>query len=320
MNNKRGKLLKPLISVIVPIYNVEQYLEKCIGSIISQTYRELEIILVDDGSQDSCGNICDEYAGKDERIKVIHKENQGLGFARNSGMDIAIGEYIMFVDSDDFLSENAVECLYERLSADKTDMAVGKFAFSYADGHEDDIYCKWMKDKVIYSEEALKNTQFPVCAWGKLYKKEVFSKLRFSNAACAEDLWAYPYVMSEIKNISVVNELIYHYYQRFNSLVYAKTERTLTSTLRAKTNMAEFLLEKGYKRQARHFYHTAIGTADLFENKEHGKQELFDAISKKKRIKLTGITAHIRWLGIRFPKLYRRIYRFALKILRIIRG
>ena len=103
---------KDLISIIVPIYNVEKYIKKCIDSIINQTYTNLEIILVDDGSPDNCGKICDKYKEKDDRIKVIHKKNGGLSDARNAGIDIATGEYITFIDSDDYVAENYIEVLY----------------------------------------------------------------------------------------------------------------------------------------------------------------------------------------------------------------
>ena len=104
----------PLISVIVPIYNVEQYLEKCINSILNQTYRHLEIILVDDGSPDDCGGICDQYSVMDQRVKVIHKQNGGLSDARNAGLEIACGEFIAFVDSDDAILPEMIEKLYQR--------------------------------------------------------------------------------------------------------------------------------------------------------------------------------------------------------------
>ena len=106
-------MLQPLISVIVPCYNVEEYLPKCIESILNQTYRNLEILLVDDGSPDNCGRICDEYAAKDSRIRIIHKKNGGLSDARNAALDVMTGEYVTFIDSDDYVSDDYVEYLYK---------------------------------------------------------------------------------------------------------------------------------------------------------------------------------------------------------------
>lgn len=110
-----------MVSIIVPIYNVEQYIPKCIESILAQTYRDFELILVDDGSPDNCGKICDEYAKQDSRVHVIHQENKGVSAARNAGISLAKGEYIMLVDSDDFITENMLEkCMTVLQKADQT--------------------------------------------------------------------------------------------------------------------------------------------------------------------------------------------------------
>lgn len=307
-----------LVSVVVPVYNVEQFLPRCLDSIVSQTYRKLEIILVDDGSTDGSCAICHEYAGRDSRIRVIRQKNQGLGYARNSGLNVASGELLMFVDSDDYLSGDAVQRLYERLVADGADMAVGKFVFVYPDGRQEKAYCRWMAGDVLTPEEAFFYTDFPVCAWGKLYRRAVFSELRYSNAACAEDLWIFPDVMERCSRISVVDHIICYYYQRWNSLIYARSDKPLLATMGAKVKMTEYLLARGYIRQARHFYHTAIGTAALFEDRRKGKEALLASISRDKRRRLTGLTAHIRWMGICYPGLYRRIYKIALKVMELV--
>ena len=117
---------KPLISVIVPVYNVESYLKVCVDSILAQTYENLEIILVDDGSKDSSGKMCDEYAEKDARIKVVHKKNGGVSSARNKGLDVASGEYIGFVDSDDSTKPNMFEILYKNMVTSDADVSVCK--------------------------------------------------------------------------------------------------------------------------------------------------------------------------------------------------
>ena len=126
--------MEELISVVVPVYNVEKYIDKCINSIINQTYKNLEIILVDDGSPDNCGNICDEYAKKDNRIIVIHKENGGLSDARNTGIEVSKGKYITFIDSDDYISDNYVSFLYNLIIEYKADISIGKHYVLYENG------------------------------------------------------------------------------------------------------------------------------------------------------------------------------------------
>lgn len=113
-----------MVSIIVPIYNVEQYISKCIESILAQTYRDFELILVDDGSTDMCGKICDEYAKQDSRVHVIHQENKGVSAARNAGISLAKGEYIMFVDSDDFITENMLEKMHDCIAESGSDIAI----------------------------------------------------------------------------------------------------------------------------------------------------------------------------------------------------
>lgn len=127
--------MNPLISVIVPIYNVEKYLARCVDSIVNQTYKNLEIILVDDGSPDRCPKMCDDYAEKDSRIKVVHKKNGGLSDARNAGMAVATGEYISFIDSDDYVSDDFFECLLDVMNKENSDIAECSVVKLYEDGH-----------------------------------------------------------------------------------------------------------------------------------------------------------------------------------------
>lgn len=136
--NECKKLDNVLISVIVPVYKVEQYLEKCVNSITAQTYSNLEIILVDDGSPDKCGDICDSLAEKDKRIKVIHKMNGGLSSARNAGIDIATGQYIGFVDSDDFIEPEMYEKLLKLIKQEGTKLAVCAVNYVYEDGKKNE--------------------------------------------------------------------------------------------------------------------------------------------------------------------------------------
>ena len=173
--------MNPLVSVIVPIYKVERYLVRCLDSIVNQTYRNLEIILVEDGSPDNCGAICDDYARLDERIRVIHQENRGLSAARNAGLDIMSGEYLMFVDSDDWISLDAVQVLYDRMMADGSDMVLGGYIKTFDGDGEEVISPQWMEDG-CYSPSQLvmgmgERRYVPVSAWGKLYRYAYYKAL-----------------------------------------------------------------------------------------------------------------------------------------------
>ena len=164
----------PKISIIVPVYNVEQYLNQCVESIVGQTYQNLEIILVDDGSPDSCPKMCEDWANNDKRIQVIHKLNGGLSDARNAGIDVASGEYLMFVDSDDFIAANMVMDLYALLNRTNADIACGG-VYRYCDGKITDIYNEVIRsDEVIFSGiDQLKNmlnSRTECSACGKLYR------------------------------------------------------------------------------------------------------------------------------------------------------
>ena len=171
-----------LISVIVPIYKVEKYLGKCIESIIRQSYSNLEIILVDDGSPDRCGAICDEYARKDSRIKVIHQDNMGLSVARNTGLNIATGEYITFVDSDDWIALNFIKLLLKSMLKSNAQIAVTSLLNVYEDGTT-------KSNTLILSEIRLSKTEglacylfngyLTPCACGKLWKKNLWEGIRF---------------------------------------------------------------------------------------------------------------------------------------------
>ena len=183
----------PIISVIVPIYKVEQYLDECIESLVNQTYKNLEIILVDDGSPDSCPQLCDEWANKDTRIKVIHKPNGGLSDARNAGIDVATGEYIGFVDSDDFVDVHMYEKLLEGFSMAE-DVAVTSIkVLSYKNGVTEPFGKTWdiSKRRIIKGIDfAAKMISQECCftAWNKLYKRTILNnEVRFRIGRNNED-------------------------------------------------------------------------------------------------------------------------------------
>lgn len=176
-----------LISIVVPVYNVEKYIRKCVDSILAQTYSNIEIILIDDGSEDLSGNICDEYGRKDFRCKVIHKKNAGLGMARNSGLEIATGDYVTFVDSDDWLEECSIEELYKGLKYNKVDFCKSGFKRVSDAGTvlrvakydleifpDDDARLRLLP-RIIGSAPEQKDS-VEMCVWGSLYKMEIIKK------------------------------------------------------------------------------------------------------------------------------------------------
>ena len=207
-----------LISIIVPIYKVEKYINQCLDSICGQTYKNLEIILVDDGSPDNCGKICDEYAQKDSRIKVIHKENGGLSSARNAGLDVIKGEYISFIDSDDFIENNFIEKLYNLCIDNDVDIAECNYL-----QFENEIEKTKNKDKVeIFTSYEMQNRMYSVygtrttVVWNKLYKNYIYKELRFPNGKINEDEFCtYKAFYNCKKKIAVTNENLYYY--RYNS-------------------------------------------------------------------------------------------------------
>ncbi len=220
----------PLISVIVPVYKVETYLRKCIDSIINQTYRNIEIILVDDGSPDRCGEICDDYAKRDNRIKVIHKDNGGLSSARNVGITEAQGEYISFIDSDDFVSVFYIEILYKAINCTGAKISSTKYDINkFINGKENKVcFPKSSSDYTVHNitiKEALElmmYQQIPNGAQYRLYHKSIFSDLRFPEGWIFEDVATVHKAFIKSNSIALVEAAIYAYRIREDGIVKSK--------------------------------------------------------------------------------------------------
>jgi len=225
----------PLVSIIVPIYKVEPYLRRCLDSIINQTYTNLEIILVDDGSPDGCPQICDEYAAKDKRIVVIHKENGGLSDARNAGLDICKGEYISFVDSDDWVDVEYIEELIKPNSKNQYDIVIADYQQSNEpiDSHHILLQASSINDKQNIIS-AFCHLQYPPCAWAKLYRAKFIkeNKLKFYKGILYEDqLWSC-HLAILAKRIFILSNKIYYYTIRDNSIMQSHNipfEKHITS-------------------------------------------------------------------------------------------
>lgn len=205
------------VSVIVPVYNVERYLRRCIDSILRQSFLALEIILVDDGSEDSSGAICDEYCMKDERIRVIHKKNGGLSSARNAGISMAKGEYIALIDSDDFIYPNMIEKMYSKARECKVDMVM--CGYECRSQSDDTILLETHNitlDCIVDSQKALEylvdgRFDFMVMAWNKLYHRNLFVQNQFTEGKLHEDEFIIHKLLYECNNVVFLPICLYNY-------------------------------------------------------------------------------------------------------------
>ena len=230
--------MKPKVSIVVPAYNVEKYIEKCVNSIISQTFTDIEIILVDDGSRDSTGEICDELAFKDMRISVIHKQNEGLSDARNTGIAAADGEFICFIDGDDYIHPKYCETLFNLIVDNKADIAVCGYIKTqdYNCKVEDEISCTTgIFNKTTAMQELVTSDKFMNYAWNKMYKKSLFDGVLYPVGRNWEDLGTTYKLFDKADKIVYCNAKLYFYIQRSGSI---------TSTVSVKNALDIFELER----------------------------------------------------------------------------
>ena len=240
-----------MISVIVPIYNVEQYLDKCIDSIIKQTYTDLEIILVDDGSPDHCASICDHYAKKDHRIVVIHKQNGGLSDARNAGISVAKGDYIGFVDADDYIHPQMYEILYQNLVETEADISVCEFACvqenSNINGVEEDLS---LFREVITKDSIMELLEYmntiTVVAWNKLYCSRLFENIRYPYAKVHEDEFVIHHILHECQKVVYSKAKLYFYLQRKEGITGQIRWKHVADGFEAYIDRIHFLKENDY--------------------------------------------------------------------------
>lgn len=241
-----------LISVVVPVYKVEEYIERCIDSILNQTYRELEIILIDDGSPDRCGEICDQYSVIDNRIKVIHKTNGGLSDARNAGIQIARGEYITFLDSDDWITDNYIQTLYNLVIKKNADVSACNFIRTDTEKIEDSN-----AQNIIYEFSNIQALE-KMCgefyeqltvSWGKIFKSELFKEVRFPIGKIHEDEFTTYKILYKANKIVFTTEALLYYWQRPDSIMGTGFKiKNRLHVLEAFEERADFFSRIGQKR------------------------------------------------------------------------
>ena len=246
----------PLVTIIVPVYNVASYLDTCLTSLVKQTYTNLEIILVDDGSSDNSPSLCDNWASSDKRITVLHQQNQGLSAARNTGLNHAHGAFYAFVDSDDYVELNYIENMLTRILADKTDMVICSFVREDQDNHplETQDRTSVNQPTILSQQECLNRFRMGyeyILAWNKLYRSALWSTYRYPSGKIHEDEFAFHHIVAQCSAISVIPNRLYHYVSHDESITHSKYSVRNLDVVEALTQRLDFFVNRNYTKATR---------------------------------------------------------------------
>lgn len=291
------------ISIIVPIYNVEKYIDRCLKSIVGQTYSNIEIILVDDGSTDGSGKACDEWAKGDSRIRVLHKANGGLSDARNKGIDVAQGEFVLFVDSDDYIENNTCEKL-SLLIDEECDIIAFKFEKFYDNQNRDAVKSSG-KISEFYGREIfryyIQRKYYTHMVTDKLFRTTLFQNCRFEMNRLAEDLTICYKLIAKARKIICIDEVFYHYYIRTNSIMNNASRKLTEDAFAGETEAYKFGKENypefSYENQTRYInqcmkiyllllyrHHLSRDNSEVMEVRNHIEKLKKEKISLKSRL------------------------------------
>lgn len=267
-----------LVSIIVPVYNVEKYLPKCVDSLINQTYKNVEIILVDDGSTDQSGNICDTYLEKDNRIVVLHKKNGGLSDARNFGIEHAKGDYYSFVDSDDYLKEQTIEYLVDAAENNDCQISVCNMIRFYDDGTNDVFYKPCNNQVILENNDRFQTLSQPsVC--NKLFKKELFDGVKFPYRKYYEDTFVYHELCYKANKVALTGYDGYWYLYRKGSILgHEGLNNNYFDFIEAVWLRSTFLVSHNvqpYGNEACLSLYAAVSQAEKLIKKDSGNKEMF---------------------------------------------
>ena len=319
--------MKGKISIIVPVYNVEKYLDRCIKSIINQTYNNLEIILVDDGSPDNCPAMCDEWAKKDKRIIVIHKKNTGVSNSRNIGLDNARGDYIAFVDADDYIEKTMYEKMISELNQNDSNLVFCfyKYAYENKNGTKNvvennfDNFCKNLSLNYFFNIGYWNHIDYVITdnimgnVWRVLFSKNIIKNIRFrEDVSICEDLIFLSEVLLRKPRVSLVKEYLYYYLQRQNSVIHNFSEIKMLKLIKAYKAMVDFYsplvnsnLLMGYKY---HMYANMISDVLLYGEKKNLKKFLQNNFIKTLNIKNNYVAAQKNCRDKKYKLAYYLIY------------
>lgn len=301
--------LKPLVSVIVPVYNVEPYLHRCIDSLVHQTLKDIEIILIDDGSTDGCGKICDAYAAADARISVVHQENAGLSEARNAGIDRARADYLMFVDSDDWVETEFCEIPYTLAKEQHADLVM--FQFRYIRHGKNTRHYPRISDGVKSTKESLclVMSGADMRAYNKLYHRILFTEHRYPKGMVYEDIVLTPVLINSAKRIFYTSVTLYNQVYRAGSITNIVSEKNAKDLYDAICLTSQHIKEWGYNEESDFFYQTRM--LHYIAISPHDSNELIEYFRG-----LRQCPPHFSWrrkimffLLVLSPCLYRTAYR-----------
>lgn len=303
----------PAISVIVPVYKVEKYIHRCVGSILAQTFRDFELILVDDGSPDSCGGICDAYAAKDNRIHVIHQENAGLSAARNAGIDWTFAksdsEYLTFIDSDDWVHPKYLQALYDALQNSGVGISVCGYAETEGEDPESGEICarQWTPEDFYIAHNVN-----AIVAWGKLYRKEDFKDVRYPVGRIHEDEFTTHKLLFAHKKIAVIDAPLYAYFQNPEGITKSPWTPKRSDGAVALNQQRMYFKTRGFDRAHRAATAACAGrlcsdittVEKLPEHKARSKQlrALLRKILRQERIMLPFVREHFWFYEVAYPK------------------
>ena len=237
--------MNELISVIIPVFNIENYIAKCIESVMDQSYSNLEIIIIDDGSTDGSSKICDEYSKKDGRIQVIHQKNVGLSGARNNGIKLSKGDYIAFLDGDDYIEKDMYELLYKNIKSNNADISICEYVFN-----DDNTKFKGKKHEIniFNNQEAIRrllyDEEINSYAWNKLYSRKLFENIKYPLGKKFEDIGTTYLLIDKAKKIIYDNSTKYHYIVRTNSITKTYSSSNLNDYMEMVNNMLNYIAVK----------------------------------------------------------------------------